>query len=167
MAVVRDSKRKGDALREALRGVGLASRLVETCERLLERLRDSRRHSRGDGFETLETASSTPRLAFPESGRASVAAADAPGSSSARLAHLRRSFKAGSFETRPSRREHEAATGNPELRLAIESGTVTRSALSCSRGAGLLAVAEGDKVCVLDAGAIAGVGGRAPSAGPP
>ena len=148
--VVGDSKDKRDALREALRGAGLAPFLVATCERILERLRKSRPRVSDD-----ETTSSTPRLAFPESGRASVAAADASGAP-ARLVHLRRSFKAGSFETRPSRREHDAASGNPELRLAIESGTITRSALSCSRGAGLLAVAEGDKVCVLDAGAIAG-----------
>ena len=38
-------------------------------------------------------------------------------------------------------------------------GTLRRSALSCARGSGFLAVAEGDKVCVLDAGALAGVGG--------
>ena len=151
------SRRKGDALREALRGAGLASRLVATCERLLERLRDSRTTL---GVGDVTPPSTPPRLAFPESGRASVAAEKNARGASARLAHLRRSFKAGSLETRPSRREHEAAHGNPELRLAIESGTVgSRSALSCSRGVGLLAVAEGDKVCVLDAGAIAGVGG--------
>ena len=121
--VVGDSKDKRDALREALRGAGLAPFLVATCERVLERLRKSRPRVSDD-----ETTSSTPRLAFPESGRASVAAADASGAP-ARLVHLRRSFKAGSFETRPSRREHDAASGNPELRLAIESGTITRSCL--------------------------------------
>jgi E3 ubiquitin-protein ligase UBR4 len=66
------------------------------------------------------------------------------------LAHLRRSFKSGSFEVRP-RPEHAAPQ---ELQPAILMGTLRRAALSCSRGTGLLAVAEGDKVCVLDAGAL-------------
>jgi E3 ubiquitin-protein ligase UBR4 len=55
---------------------------------------------------------------------------------------LRRYIKAGSFEVR-ARAEHAAPR---ELQPAIRMGTLRRSALSCSRGTGLLAVAEGDKV---------------------
>ena len=79
-------------------------------------------------------------MAFPAAGELTAA----PRSD---LVHLRRSFKAGSFEVRP-RAEHAAPA---ELQPAIAMGTLRRSALSCSRGAGLLAVAEGDKVCVLGA----------------
>ena len=71
------------------------------------------------------------------------------------LVHLRRGFKAGSFEVRP--RPENAA--RRELLPAIVMGTLRRSALSCARGSGVLAVAEGDTVCVLDAGALAGCGG--------
>ena len=96
-------------------------------------------------------------MAFPRGGGVRTAA---PRSD---LVHLRRSFKAGSFEVRP-RAEHAAPV---ELQPAIAMGTLRRSALSCSRGAGLLAVAEGDKVCVLDAGALAGLGGPGTVGGAP
>ena len=71
------------------------------------------------------------------------------------LVHLRRSFKPGSFETKPRPEFAEPK----ELRPAVLSGALRRSALSVSRGGGMLAVAEGDKVCILDAGALAGLGG--------
>ena len=136
-----------EALRDALRNAGLTSGLVATCERVCLKLR-SASASVGDPDATKPPP--MKRLAFPVSGTATAAA-----TSETKLAHLRRSFKAGSFETKPSP-EHAPPV---EVQLAIASGTVKRSCLSCSRNAGMLAVAEGDKVCILDAGAIAGVGG--------
>ena len=49
----------------------------------------------------------------------------------------------------------ERAERVPEV-IAVDE--VERT-LSVSRGGGMLAVAEGDKVCILDAGALAGLGG--------
>ena len=145
---VHSSKR--EVLRDALREAGLTSKLVGTCKRVLERLKSTSSADTGDSTEPTVKAQ---RLAFPVSGSVEISTSN--NSSNTNLAHLRRSFKAGSFETKP-KREHEAPV---EIQLALASGTVTRSALSCSRHHGLLAVAEGDNVCILDAGAIAGIGG--------
>ena len=150
------------ALRDSLLGSGLAASLVALCDRVVDHLRanppwelPARRGmeqsvallSLPPPFE-LAPLPPPPRLLIPD--RTTVAATTRHD-----LVHLRRGFKAGSFEVRP-RPEHAAPR---ELLPAIVMGTLRRSALSCARGSGFLAVAEGDKVCVLDAGALAGVGG--------
>ena len=150
------------ALRDSLLGSGLAASLVALCDRVVDHLRanppwelPARRGmeqsvallSLPPPFE-LAPPPPPPRLLIPD--RRSIAATTRHD-----LVHLRRGFKAGSFDVRP-RPEHAAPR---ELLPAIVMGTLRRSALSCARGSGFLAVAEGDKVCVLDAGALAGVGG--------
>ena len=158
------------ALKTEILARALAAPLTALCERLVDRLRASAGASAAErgGDSTsisllalpppfaLPPPPPPPRLAFPAAGELTAA----PRSD---LVHLRRSFKAGSFEVRP-RAEHAAPA---ELQPAIAMGTLRRSALSCSRGAGLLAVAEGDKVCVLDAGALAGLGGPGTVGGAP
>ena len=150
------------ALRDSLLGSGLAASLVALCDRVVDHLRanppwelPARRGmeqsvallSLPPPFE-LAPLPPPPRLLIPD--RTAIAATTRHD-----LVHLRRGFKAGSFEVRP-RPEHAAPR---ELLPAIVMGTLRRSALSCARGSGFLAVAEGDNVCVLDAGALAGVGG--------
>ena len=159
------------ALKTEILARALAAPLTALCERLVDRLRASAGASaaeRGGDSTSISLLAlpppfalpppppPPPRLAFPAAGELTAA----PRSD---LVHLRRSFKAGSFEVRP-RAEHAAPA---ELQPAIAMGTLRRSALSCSRGAGLLAVAEGDKVCVLDAGALAGLGGPGTVGGAP
>ncbi|KAK3280427.1 hypothetical protein CYMTET_11725 [Cymbomonas tetramitiformis] len=67
------------------------------------------------------------------------------------LASLRRSFKSGSFDLK-AKSEH---VGSRELRQKVAAGALTRSALTCS-SRGHLAVAEGDRVCLLDVSALLG-----------
>ena len=144
---------------------GLTSSLVALCDRAVDHLRavDLQELPARRGMESsvallslpppfeLAPLPAPPRLLIPDR---DVTVLPVTGHRPD-LVHLRRGFKAGSFEVRP--RPENAA--RRELLPAIVMGTLRRSALSCARGSGVLAVAEGDKVCVLDAGALAGCGG--------
>ena len=68
---------------------------------------------------------------------------------------LRRAFRPGSFDTAP----RAELAPHRDVATMLATGALRTRALACSPD-GLLAVSEGDMVCVLDAAALAGIGGR-------
>ena len=68
---------------------------------------------------------------------------------------LRRAFRPGSFDTAP----RPELAPHRDVATMLATGALRTRALACSAD-GLLAVSEGDMVCVLDAAALAGIGGR-------
>ena len=136
VAVVRDSKRKGERS-ENLGGVGRRARA--SSRRASASTAPAAKSAGRPRWATLETLERRPRRrVWRERVRARVRKPPRTRriGSTARLAHLRRSFKAGSFADAAFQAlaRGGVAKASTELRLAVESGTVTRVALSCSRG---------------------------------
>ena len=139
-------------LRASLAACGLAASLAVLADAACAAVRASATSAAA----ACDAAMATPTLAPADAAPSELVAPAASRAASAvgPPLLLRRSFRPGSFDVRP--RAELAAPRDAQLLLA--TGALRRAPLSVS-ASGFLAVAEGDKVCILHAAAIAGLGG--------